>query len=47
MVGANRLRVKKRLKWKTVFSKWGIVLKYTIKLELTIKHNKQHNNYVI
>jgi len=29
-----------RLKWKTVFSKWSIVLKYTIKLELTIKwHN--------
>jgi hypothetical protein len=29
--------LKMRLKWKTVFSKWSIVLKYTIKLELTIK----------
>jgi len=29
--------LKMRLKWKTMFSKWIIVLKYTIKLELTIK----------
>jgi len=29
--------LKMRLNWKTMFSKWSIVLKYTIKLELTIK----------
>ena len=28
--------LKIRLKWKTMFSEWSIVLKYTIKLELTI-----------
>jgi len=29
--------LKMKLKLKTMFSKWSIVLKYTIKLELTIK----------
>jgi hypothetical protein len=29
--------LKMRLNWKTMFSKWSIVQKYTIKLELTIK----------
>jgi len=28
--------LKKRLKWKTMFIKWSMVLKYTVKLELTI-----------
>jgi hypothetical protein len=29
-----------RLKWKTKFSKWSIVVKYAIKFELTIKRHK-------
>jgi len=29
--------VKHEVKWQTMCSKWSIVLKYTVKLELTVK----------